>query len=337
MEEVPKPKHKRLSERQRKEIFLKSKDESYTTKMICEEFGISRQTLGNIKKMYTQEEEQEMEDDVKSVISVKSNVSNVSRISQVSRISLPKVEKQKREVFEKTFHEYLPRREENEVIEEVISRPETPRLVRPLEYQGDIIESLLRDKPVSRKQSIVVSPPVSEEKQVTGIYKQSESKQAMISKITAYIQSFPAKLNCLIQGDTEGYIKNLQNLNEDDLQGILSAIRYNVSNNGLNDMVMMSFSAGLGTMELLGGQVGLKLKGLREAMMNNATAVDSIKELSIEWLGEVAVSPQKRLIGIILMTGYSVHTKNSLETQLDSVLEEKIDPKNEKLQEYNDL
>ena len=67
------------------------------------------------------------------------------------------------------------------------------------------------------------------------------------------------------------------------------------------------------------------------------TARDAVKEMSIEYLADYALTPARRLVGVICLTAYSVHSKNSLETNMTSILEEKVNTNDAKLEKIDDL
>ena len=152
-----------------------------------------------------------------------------------------------------------------------------------------------------------------------------ERKEALVSKIALYIETFPQKLGQLTQGkhDVNGYLRSL---NLEDLEKLLGQVRYRCSNAGITDSCTLAFQTMAGVVEQVGCKAGLKLQGYAASLAQNQQARECLSELTIEYLSEVAITPQRRLIMICLMQGYTIHSSNSLEDKSKSLLDEKIDP-----------
>jgi hypothetical protein len=326
----------RLSENTRKEIYLAIQSDNFTPAELRKKYNISGVTLMNIKRAYTVESDvEEINDDSQSISSSVSRHSSVSQVSQVSRKSTPKKTK---EVFQKNSYSYLPTVESpppDALSEQPPPPPPHSFFQKPSPDDTMLFDQLMNDDspppPPPPRDEVYILPTKSQNTQ------QSERKQALICKITAYLDSFKHKLIHITNSDPQGYVANLQSQSEEELTGVLGAIRYSVSNTGISDSVMLGFSTAIQTVEKLGEYAGLKLNGLNDALLMNESAKDAVREMSIELLSEISVSPQKRLIGIVIMSAYSVHTKNSLEGTMSSVLSEKVDLADEKLQSYSDL
>lgn len=152
-----------------------------------------------------------------------------------------------------------------------------------------------------------------------------ERKEALVCKIALYIETFPQKLGQLTQGkhDINSYLRSLT---VEELEKLLGQVRYRCSNAGITDSCTLAFQTMASLVEQVGCKAGLKLQGYAAGLAQNQQARECLSELTIEYLSEVAITPQRRLIMICLMQGYSIHSSNSLEEKTRSLLDEKIDP-----------
>lgn len=155
--------------------------------------------------------------------------------------------------------------------------------------------------------------------------KLGERKEALICKLELYVETFPQKLGQLTEGkhDFKAYLRTLA---LEELEKLLGQVRYRCSNAGISDSCSLAFQTVASLVEQAGIKSGLKLKGYAASLAQNKQARECLSELTIDYLSEVAITPQRRLIMICLMQGYSVHSANSLEEQTRSLLDEKIDP-----------
>ena len=326
-------KSKRLSEKTRKLVYLDTLDESFTTPEICEKYGITKTTIYNIKRMYKKNDELEEEEEENDNVSVVSQLSKRSDVSHISRKS--------KTIYENTEYDYLPKYGDKK--KEILEQEAVP------EYEISDTKSIQADMLINQMMDIDLPPtprlkvkeqikqPLTAENKVVGIYNQSEGKQASIAKINAYLTTFPAKLSDMCDGNIERFKNNLNNLTPEEVDGILGAMKFRISQSGLNDSVFLGFQTGCRAVENIGTHVGLKLQGLTEAMVANQSVKDCIDEMGISYLSSYAISPEKRLIGLFCMNVYSIHTKNTLDSQMTDVLNDKVNPNDEKLADYKEL
>ena len=132
-----------------------------------------------------------------------------------------------------------------------------------------------------------------------------ERKEALVSKISLYIETFPQKLGQLAQGkhDVNGYLRSLD---LEELEKMLGQVRYRCSNAGITDSCTLAFQTMAGVVEQVGCKAGLKLQGYAASLAQNQQARECLSELTIEYLSEEAITPQRLLLMICLMQGYSV-------------------------------
>jgi hypothetical protein len=105
---------------------------------------------------------------------------------------------------------------------------------------------------------------------------------------------------------------------------MLEAMRFRVQNSGLGDTAFLAFSFGTNAVETIGCRYGLKLNGFARALQQNGSALQALKELSIEMLSDRAAKPHQRLALVIITTIYAVHSKNSLEEKTNEFLDQPL-------------
>lgn len=275
--------------------------ESFTS--ICKKLGISRPTLIKIRKS--------LNENVNENVNESGNeAGSESESLQSETETLPREillrGRYQTESESESEHESL--HEQNDAIHNYLSRMKSEPIQEPIQARTPI------QKPIQTS----IQKPESQA--------QSESKQARITKITAYFRAFPMKVSPITAGvPVETYIQNLQAKNDEELNGILSAIRYRISNSGLSDGAHLGFIAAARGVENIGCQFGLKLQGYADSLTTNQNIRDILTEMSIEYLSEVALAPHKRLLLICGLQAYSIHTKNSTEDLLKNVLNQEVD------------
>ena len=70
------------------------------------------------------------------------------------------------------------------------------------------------------------------------------------------------------------------------------------------------FYTGTSVVEKVACGYGLKLQGYANNLSKNESVKSCLDELSIEYISMTTLSPQKRLIFILLMAGVSTHSLN---------------------------
>ena len=322
----------RITAEKRKEVLqLLQNKVNFTT--ICKKCKISRPSLNKIRKTL-QESVNKSGDEVESLQSETESVNSETESLQSETETLP------REIFlrgrryqtESESGDEADKESENgnNVVRNYLARMQTRSTIQqePIQARAPI------QKPIQKSETPVQTPiqkPFQKEIQSdiqpeTQAQSQSESKQAKITKITAYFKAFPMKVGPITGGvAVEQYIENLQAKNGGELDGILAAIRYRISNSGLSDGAHLAFITASRGVENIGCRFGLKLQGYADSMATNQNVRDILTEMSIEYLSEVALAPHKRLVLICGLQAYSVHTKNSTEDLLKNVLDQEVD------------
>ena len=151
-------------------------------------------------------------------------------------------------------------------------------------------------------------------------------------KITAYTETFLQKLAPLFGNKPPSvFQKNLRQCSLARLEEYHGQIKYRVSNAGLSDAGLLAFQTASRGVESLGGLCGLNLEGYALSLAQNEAAQQALKELQIEYLQTVAVTPQRRLAMICVMQAYNLHSTNSVSKTSKEFLSKEIDPDNFKV------
>lgn len=285
---------------------------------ICKKMKISRPTLNKIRKnLQKSEDATESEDGTESVSESERSESERSESLQSEENFTKEILLRGRNYQSESESDIEPEPEsnlDNENIRNYLSR-----------FQDEAKERVPTQDPKPEKAEAprreIHSNSQNEQK-----VSQSESKQAKIIKIQSYFRAFAMKCAPLTAGvQVEVYIQNLQSKNEEELDGILSAIRYRISNSGLSDGAHLAFITAARGVENISCRFGLKLQGYADSLATNQNIRDILTEMSIEYLSDTCLQPHKRLLLICGLQAYSIHTKNSTEELLKNVLDQEVD------------
>ena len=184
------------------------------------------------------------------------------------------------------------------------------------------VASFPQDRLASIPQTRVASIPQENDHVMDG-----EKKEALITKISAYMEAFPQKLAPLFGNKPPSvFQKNLRQCSLARLDEYHGQIKYRVSNAGLSDAGLLAFQTASRGVESIGGYCGLNLQGYSQSLAQNEGAQQALKELQIEYLSTVAVTPQRRLAMICIMQAYNVHTSNTLTNTQTDFLSKEVNP-----------
>ena len=132
------------------------------------------------------------------------------------------------------------------------------------------------------------------------------------------MNAFPHKVGA-ISGETEEardrWLSGLRELPVEKLEEILEALKYKIQQGGLSDFAFTLVCSTTMAIETGAPYVGLNLKGYSDSIRTNAQAREAILEIMCEHLSDVVISPEKRLLLIMLTTAYNVHKLNETATQ----------------------
>ena len=98
-----------------------------------------------------------------------------------------------------------------------------------------------------------------------------------------------------------------------------------MSSTGLNAGIHHLFHTSATIVEHVAPTIGLNLKGYADNLSRNQSIKETIDEIMIEKLDFLYVSPERRLIFLLLMNMVMTHNLNSAESSVDSILETKVD------------
>lgn len=192
-----------------------------------------------------------------------------------------------------------------------------------LEGENTVLDYFEEETQPLQQPSLPPCPPMPEAQAYEA---QGQRREALLAKLNAYFRAFPCKLAALTEGlDPESFASSLPSKSIGELEELLGRVRYRTSSSGLSDAGHLAFQTAAQGVETVGCQFGLKLKGYAASLATNESARQCLTELSIEYLSEIAVTPQRRLLMICVMQAYTTHTRNSSEAVADSILDEKVD------------
>ena len=149
-------------------------------------------------------------------------------------------------------------------------------------------------------------------------YGVTKEKLFLQDKIRALTTSFHHKLGGIC-GETEDarqrWLDGINELSEAHLKSLLDSIKYKIGQAGLSDMVFVVFGSVTMAIEHSGPYVGLRLDGYSAALTQNPQAREALLEIMCDRMSSVVLSPEKRLLMILLSTAYSVHSMNQVNAQ----------------------
>jgi len=309
-----------LSETTKKLVFLDLQNGA-AVKTIMEKYRISRPTVGKIRNAYSMDEAEEGEESSHSAESEGSGESlggESERSEESSGESDAGSEAEthldaasEAGVREMTYEldkgEYLPSYQtemvlEDEPLQRVCSPIQEPRRSFPVEH--------------SIQQETRTSRDAAPEYNVT------KDQLFIRDKIKAYLNAFPHKVGSIC-GETDEqrdrWLLGLGSLPVEKLQDILEGLRYKIQQGGVSDFAFTLVCSTTLAIETGAPYVGLNLKGYSDSIRTNAQAREAILEIMCENMSDFVISPEKRLLLILLTTAYNTHRLN--QTTVDQHLE----------------
>jgi len=191
----------------------------------------------------------------------------------------------------------------------------------PVEYKSSeeqVINDNFKNKPVKIEENFT-EPMKNEE------YKENPNRFQSLQKIDLYIDKFPQKLVCITGENIVIFKEKLKFYSDFELEALLETIRTRISSNGLQSGMHTIFFTGTSLIENVGCNFGLKLKGYSDNLARNQSVKDCIDEISIEMISFNNISPQKRLVFLLMMNMVSTHNLNNTDESMREVLSQKID------------
>mgnify|MGYP000202267577 CR=1 FL=1 len=166
-------------------------------------------------------------------------------------------------------------------------------------------------------------------------HKENPDRLKSLTKIDLYLSKFQHKLTNITGDNLTLFKERIKVYSDIELEALLETIRSQISNSGLQSGIHQFFYTGTTVVEKLGCNYGLKLQGYANNLSKNNSVKEALDEMSIEMLSFTNISPQKRLMFILLMAGVSTHSLNSTDESLKTILDQ--DLKEDVVNKYAEL
>ena len=275
----------RLTETQRRELWLEDKNKVHSITQLCAKYGISRTTLTNVRKQFVDESSESA--------SESESGSESSESTSGSETSEPT-----EGVFKCPMPDYLE-------MEPEVERPAPPPAWQP---------------PIPQPQPQAPQPQAP---QPQARYEVTKECLFLQDKIKAFVHSFHHKLGTLCgstEAERERWVAGLSDLPEERLQAVLDSIKYRISAGGVSDMTFTMFASVTLAIESGAPYVGLDLRGYSDAATKNEQAQEAVMEIMVDRMSSVVFSAEKRLCLILASTAYNVHLLNSRAREVEALL-----------------
>ena len=214
----------RLTEIQRRELWLADRKKTMSVQALCLQYGCSRTTLANIRREYETASSLQSEDEAPQS-PTSSEASESSENSNTGSVAASQVEATvESNSFERNFPSYL----------ELDSAEATP----PREAVRPALPHVFHAPPVE----VLHEPP----QPVASEYQITKEKLYLCDKIKAFVHSFQHKLGPICgntESERERWVDGLKYLEEDRLNSLLESIKYKISAGGLSDMTFTMFAS----------------------------------------------------------------------------------------------
>ena len=283
----------RLNETQRKQLFLDDRSGSFTISQLCEKYSVSRTTVNNVRKSFVLENDDQSGNESEGGASSSSH--STSSSSSHSSIASGT------ERYSRDIPPYLDMTDTQE--------PEPQAQQAPPQAQQAPPPAQPQWVPEPEPQW---TPPQTQE---PAAYDVTKDRLFLQDKIRAFVTSFSHKLHG-ITGETElareRWVAGLKDLQAEQLESILEAIKYKIAQGGVTDMTFTMFTSATMAIEYTGPYVGLRLNGFSDSLSKNDQAKEALMEIVCDRMSSVVFSPEKRLAMIMLSTMYNCHTMNQM-------------------------
>ena len=285
----------RLTETQRRELWLEDKQKVISVTQLCAKYAVSRTTLANIRRDYTDNVATTEASEVSEISPSCSEASDTSEISDNTEQSIPEAEG----IFKCTLPEYLDAEPSVGIPTETPQRPPPPP-----------------------------QPPWQPSDPAPG-YEVTKECLFLQDKIKAFVHSFHHKLGPLVgnsEAERERWVNGLSGLPEERLTAVLESIKYRISAGGVSDMTFTMFASVTLAIETGAPYVGLDLRGYSDAVTKNEQAKEAVMEIMVDRMSSVVFSAEKRLCLILASTAYNVHLLNSRSREVEALLRQPAMP-----------
>ena len=308
----------KLSEEQKKLLFLELQ-EGVAIKSLMEKFKVTRPTITTIRNLYTLDPEEERTDQE----SVGESLEGESESGEVQSVAVTE------------------RSDGDAPLESGPVEPVTyqldPTTYLPTYHAAPLSEaapSPVRPSPEPHFTFAERPPPLPEQPAPPAEYNVTKDQLFQVDKIKAYVNAFPHKVGAIC-GETddarERWLEGLRLLPVEKLREVLEGMKYKIQQGGLSDFAFTLVCTATFAIETGGPYVGLNLKGYSDSIRANAQAREAILEIMCEHMSDVVISPEKRLLLIMLTTMYNVHKLN--ETSAQEAMEKPAPP----TEQFDDL
>ena len=307
-----------LPEETKKMVFLELQGGA-SVKALMTKYHISRPTVSTIRNSYAMDEAEEGDESEKNESegsgetlgdsSPRSEESEGSEGSEESEASEASKEGAPVHVLEKGS--YLPSYEQEQ------ATVNTPRPTSP-----DPVSFFRNEEFIPEQRAQPRTPPVSQAPTATA-YNITKDQLFICDKIKAYVNAFPHKVGSIC-GETdehrERWLAGLRDLPLEKLHEILEGMKYKIQQGGVSDFAFTLVCSTTLAIETGAPYVGLNLKGYSDSIRTNSQAREAILEIMCEHMSDFVISPEKRLILILLTTMYNTHRLN--QTVVDQQMKE---------------
>lgn len=287
----------KLTENERKDIFLASRAKTMTHKEMRERWGVTSTTIRNIRLAFQIDSdcgESAVGSEPSDGITLGSRDTDSEQDADSESVQ---------ETFTSAVPNYIPLSPEARE-----SPPPTPS--EPPAKKRTFEPAPIRAVPVHINSPL--SSPVSREpsdphKNIT------KNNLFLQDKIKALVESFPAKLSNVC-GATENekslFVDGLKDLPEERLQSILDGLKYKIGAGGVSDLAFTMVASSTLLIENVAPTVGLQLRGFSSAVSQNEQVRECILEIMADRMSSVVLSPERRLILILLSTAWNINSLN---------------------------